>query len=66
MAEKSAFNESVSIDDQTTNSVPELPKKRRFVSYIWDTFDKPPEERRLLSKLDAAILSFAAIGKSFY
>ncbi|KAL2847213.1 major facilitator superfamily domain-containing protein [Aspergillus pseudoustus] len=36
--------------------------KRRWVSYIWDTFDKSPEERRLLTKLDAAILSFASLG----
>ncbi|KAL2848597.1 major facilitator superfamily domain-containing protein [Aspergillus pseudodeflectus] len=39
----------------------ETPKKR-WVSYIWDTFDKSPEERRLLTKLDAAILSFASLG----
>ncbi|KAL1967292.1 hypothetical protein VTN77DRAFT_3338 [Rasamsonia byssochlamydoides] len=37
-------------------------QKPRFVSYLWDTFDKPPEERRLLCKLDAAILSFSCIG----
>jgi hypothetical protein len=40
----------------------ETPKKR-WVSYIWDTFDKSPEERRLLTKLDAAILSFASLGE---
>jgi hypothetical protein len=38
-------------------------KKPKLVSYLWDTFDKPPEERRLLAKLDAAIISFASIGK---
>lgn len=37
-------------------------KKPKLVSYLWDTFDKPPEERKLLFKLDAAILSFASIG----
>lgn len=36
--------------------------KRRFVSYLWDTLDKPYEERRLLFKLDAALLSFASLG----
>ena len=36
--------------------------KRKWVSYIWDTFDKPPEERRFLFKLDAAILTFASLG----
>jgi hypothetical protein len=38
-------------------------KKPKLVSYLWDTFDKPAEERRLLKKLDAAIISFASIGK---
>lgn len=36
--------------------------KRRWVSYLWDTFDKSPEERRLLFKLDSAILTFASLG----
>lgn len=36
--------------------------KRRWVSYIWDTFDKSPEERRFLFKLDAALLTFASLG----
>ncbi|KAL4780013.1 major facilitator superfamily domain-containing protein [Aspergillus varians] len=44
-----------------TAVIQETPK-RRWVSYIWDTFDKSPEERRLLTKLDAAILSFASLG----
>lgn len=61
MAEKRDSNESAS---QTQDSIPKGPKKTRFVSYLWDTFDKPPEERRLLSKLDAAIISFASIGSS--
>lgn len=39
-------------------------KKPRFVSYLWDTFDKPPAERRLLTKLDAALISFGAVGKN--
>jgi hypothetical protein len=41
----------------------EEPKKPRFVSYLWDTFDKPPAERRLLTKLDTALISFGAVGK---
>ncbi|KAJ5674391.1 uncharacterized protein N7477_004325 [Penicillium maclennaniae] len=36
--------------------------KKRWVSYIWDTFDKSPEERRLIFKLDSAILTFASLG----
>ncbi|KAL3433094.1 major facilitator superfamily domain-containing protein [Aspergillus tetrazonus] len=47
--------------DASETIIQETPK-RRWVSYIWDTFDKSPEERRLLTKLDAAILSFASLG----
>ncbi|TQB73981.1 hypothetical protein MPDQ_005312 [Monascus purpureus] len=36
--------------------------KRKWMSYIWDTFDKSPQERRLLFKLDTAILTFASLG----
>uniref|UniRef100_A0A093XP82 Pantothenate transporter liz1 n=1 Tax=Talaromyces marneffei PM1 TaxID=1077442 RepID=A0A093XP82_TALMA len=38
------------------------PKKPKFISYLWDTFDKPPAERRLLTKLDTALISFGAVG----
>ena len=37
--------------------------KRKWVSYIWDTFDKSPEERKLLFKLDTALLTFASFGE---
>ncbi|TFK48144.1 MFS general substrate transporter [Heliocybe sulcata] len=36
-------------------------KKRPLRSYIWDTWDKSPEERRFLNKLDACLLSYAAL-----
>jgi hypothetical protein len=36
--------------------------KQTWLSYVWDTFDKSPEERRLLFKLDTAILTFASLG----
>ena len=38
----------------------------RWKSYIWDTFDKSPEERAFLGKLDAALLSFASLGKYIF
>ncbi|KEZ41669.1 Major facilitator superfamily transporter [Scedosporium apiospermum] len=31
-------------------------------SYIWDTFDKSPEERRFLFKLDAVLMTLASLG----
>lgn len=51
------------IDPRSVPKVQEIPK-RKWTSYIWDTFDKSPEERRLLFKLDTAILTFASLGKS--
>ena len=37
--------------------------QRNWRSYIWDTLDKSPEERKFLFKLDAALLTFASLGK---
>ncbi|CAK7203795.1 hypothetical protein SEUCBS139899_006543 [Sporothrix eucalyptigena] len=31
-------------------------------SYVWDSWDRPPAERRLLHKVDAVVLTFASIG----
>ncbi|KAF8903224.1 MFS general substrate transporter [Mucidula mucida] len=36
-------------------------KKRPWRSYVWDTWDKSPEERRFLGKLDACLLTYAAL-----
>lgn len=36
--------------------------KKKWTSYVWDTLDKSPEERRLLFKLDTALLTFASLG----
>lgn len=36
--------------------------KRKWQSYVWDTLDKSPEERKFLFKLDAAVLTFATLG----
>ncbi|KAJ6164677.1 hypothetical protein N7470_003349 [Penicillium chermesinum] len=60
MAQKLSAEEAA-----VTTSIPHVQKetKRRWVSYIWDTFDKSPEERRLIFKLDCAILTFASLGK---
>lgn len=37
--------------------------KKNWKSYIWDTLDKSPEERRFLFKLDSAVLTFATLGE---
>lgn len=50
-------------DIDSSSGVAQKNVKKRWVSYIWDTLDKSPEERRLLFKLDTAILTFASLGK---
>ncbi|KAI0090926.1 MFS general substrate transporter [Irpex rosettiformis] len=35
--------------------------RRSWKSYVWDTWDKPPEERKFLAKLDACLLTYAAL-----
>ena len=37
--------------------------QRKWQSYLWDTFDKSPEERKFLFKLDFALLTFASLGR---
>lgn len=36
--------------------------KHTWRSYLWDSLDKSPEERKFLFKLDAFILTFASLG----
>ena len=36
---------------------------KKWQSYVWDTLDKSPEERKFLFKLDFALLSFASLGR---
>jgi hypothetical protein len=35
--------------------------KSSWKSYLWDTFDLPKEERWLLFKLDACVLTFSSV-----
>lgn len=35
---------------------------RSWKSYVWDTWDLPPDQRWLLFKVDAFVLTFASIG----
>lgn len=58
MPSSKATEEALSTASETVAQKP----KKRWVSYIWDTLDKSPEERRFLFKLDAAILTFASLG----
>ncbi|TYJ53789.1 hypothetical protein B9479_005549 [Cryptococcus floricola] len=48
--------------DIESREVIEEPPKSSWKGKIWDTFDRPPLERKLLFKVDAIILTFASIG----
>ncbi|ODN73695.1 hypothetical protein L202_07240 [Cryptococcus amylolentus CBS 6039] len=48
--------------DVESREVIEQPPKSTWKGKIWDTFDRPPLERKLLFKVDAIILTFASIG----
>ncbi|EMD31479.1 hypothetical protein CERSUDRAFT_119703 [Gelatoporia subvermispora B] len=47
--------------DYTLMTVKTAESRRPLRSYIWDTWDKSPEERSFLAKLDACLLTYAAL-----
>ncbi|RSL48029.1 hypothetical protein CEP54_013120 [Fusarium duplospermum] len=49
-------------DSDTVVAVVQEKPKSTWKSYLWDTFDKSPEERRFLFKLDAALMTLASLG----
>ncbi|PGH16790.1 hypothetical protein AJ80_05105 [Polytolypa hystricis UAMH7299] len=46
----------------SVTAIVEQTPKRTWRSHIWDTFDKPREERRFLFKFDAIVMTFASLG----
>ena len=46
---------------ETSGIIAKVPKST-WRSYIWDTLDKEPEERRFLFKLDAVLITLASLG----
>ncbi|KAK8051104.1 hypothetical protein PG993_002489 [Apiospora rasikravindrae] len=61
--EHAAPAESPRASDTNSDSVPVSRQgKRTWRSYLWDSLDKSPEERRFLAKLDAVVLTFASLG----
>lgn len=52
------------VEDPTAVFDPAHKKQRKWYYFLWDTFDKSPEERRFLFKLDAALLTYASLGVS--
>lgn len=53
---------SPSEQDATSSITVQSNPTKTWRSYLWDTFDKSPAERRFLFKLDAVILTFASLG----
>jgi len=56
-----ADEQEVQVQQTAVDVVQEQPK-RRWQSYIWDSLDKSPQERKFLFKLDSAVLTFACLG----
>lgn len=50
------------ISERDASDVIRVVPQRTWKSYIWDSLDKSPEERRFLFKLDAAVLTIASLG----
>lgn len=38
-----------------------LSRKKRLLGIIWDSFDKPPEERKFMAKIDWWILTYCCV-----
>ncbi|KAJ0280159.1 hypothetical protein COL940_006411 [Colletotrichum noveboracense] len=57
----SQSNDKGIVEPAITEVLQEAPK-RTWKSYLWDTFDKSPEERRFLFKLDAVLMTLASLG----
>lgn len=49
-------------DSPSVTEVLQEKPRRTWKSYLWDTFDKSPEERRFLFKLDAVLMTLASLG----
>lgn len=62
MAEEVSKSRNEAIVQEHAEEVIQAQPKRKWQSYIWDSLDKSPEERKFLFKLDAAVLTIASLG----
>ncbi|KAJ5383467.1 hypothetical protein N7517_001378 [Penicillium concentricum] len=55
---------SIDAENQTSNTQTEDVTKpvRSWKSYVWDTWELPPDQRWMLFKVDAFVLTFASLG----
>jgi ACS family pantothenate transporter-like MFS transporter len=56
-------SENERASSELSDTIVQSEVKKKWTSYVWDTLDKSPEERRLLFKLDTALLTFASLGQ---
>lgn len=63
LPENAMGNETADVEPSVhAEEVIQAKPKRKWQSYIWDSLDKSPEERKFLFKLDSAVLTFASLG----
>ncbi|KAJ4247846.1 hypothetical protein NW762_013055 [Fusarium torreyae] len=58
---QAGIHETATSDDETSRQHERRPLKKKILGVLWDTFDKSPEERKLVTKLDWWILSYCCI-----
>lgn len=58
----SVHSKSLQSPTRTAQNHDEAAKSHKWYYYLWDTLDKPKEERWFMFKLDAALLTFASLG----
>ncbi|ORY28944.1 major facilitator superfamily domain-containing protein [Naematelia encephala] len=52
----------VSLESGIDNTAMKKPENKTWLGAIWDTADLPTEERKLMFKVDCALLTFACLG----
>lgn len=55
-------DQEIQVHQHAVDTLVKQEPTRRWQSYLWDSLDKSPEERKFLFKLDAAVLTFACLG----
>jgi len=62
MSKTEVLDADVEVNSDRADSVVKQEVRKTWKSYIWDSFDKSPEERKFLFKLDSALLTIASLG----
>lgn len=57
--EKAEDEDIVEVESNSIENTPPPTKRQRFFGYIWDSYNKPPAQRKALIKLDLSLLALA-------